>query len=428
MEHFWIKGTAGKNCSICTLSVGSSTHMSGFKCFWCSKEVCSFTCLKKSSNIEYICDLGQLSSLIIPPCKLEIEKLDDIRTWKLKYIDNSPVIVFVNPKSGGQMGKAVMQVMRKLLNPNQVFDLSKGPRQGLQLIIDNPSIDWRIIGCGGDGTFAWILSDLDKLLPQNNIPLGILPLGTGNDMARTLGWGGGLHSTSSINSLMKRVTEKSIELSLDRWVIHMKSNGKEPETKIVNNYFSVGLDAKVAQSFHETRNKNPDMFKSQTLNKMWYVKFGTDAFMGDGCFGLEKDIHLIVDDIQIPLMPLEAVVIVNLPSCYGGVFLWQKEKDIQENKFTPLSISDERVEVVGIKNSVHLGQICIGAAYPIFLAQGKKVNITLHKPLHVQIDGEPWIHEAGTIDFQFYRKSKVLALKKDMHSSLQSSQSEINNE
>jgi len=177
----------------------------------------------------------------------------------------------------------------------------------------------------------------------------------------------------------------------------------------------------VAQSFHEYRNKNPQLFKSQTVNKMWYFKFGTEAVI-DGCPSLENDIILQVDNKEVSFpIPLEAVVVVNLPSCYGGVFLWQTEQDIEE-PFSPLSISDEMVEVVGIKNSVHLGQICVGASSPIFLAQGKKVTISLKKDLHVQIDGEPWLQQPCTINFEFYRKSKVLAVESEMHSSLQNSQ------
>lgn len=37
-----------------------------------------------------------------------------------------PLLVFVNPKSGGMKGRELLYSFRKLLNPHQVFDISNG--------------------------------------------------------------------------------------------------------------------------------------------------------------------------------------------------------------------------------------------------------------------------------------------------------------
>lgn len=68
----------------------------------------------------------------------------------------------------------------------------------------------------------------------------------------------------------------------------------------MNNYFSIGVDAKIALQFHETRNENPHMFSNQMVNKMWYAKFGTDNMMG-GCPGLGCHVNLVVSD-QLSLL------------------------------------------------------------------------------------------------------------------------------
>lgn len=82
------------------------------------------------------------------------------------------------------------RVFRNLLNPAQVFDLSQGgPSPGLRLLKEASS--FRALACGGDGTVGWVLQEADKLGIQQ-MQLGVLPLGTGNDLGQVLGWGASL--------------------------------------------------------------------------------------------------------------------------------------------------------------------------------------------------------------------------------------------
>ena len=48
-----------------------------------------------------------------------------------------------------------------------------------------------VIVCGGDGTVSWVLNKLSNyVIKMSELIFGILPIGTGNDMCRSLGWKG----------------------------------------------------------------------------------------------------------------------------------------------------------------------------------------------------------------------------------------------
>jgi diacylglycerol kinase (ATP) len=106
--------------------------------------------------------------------------------------DATPLLCFVNPKSGSNQGTKLMAQLRKILNPRQVFNLLEpkpdgdgviGPNKGLLLFKDCPRL--RVLVAGGDGTVGWVLDVIDKLgLADRQIPVCFLPLGTGNDLSR----------------------------------------------------------------------------------------------------------------------------------------------------------------------------------------------------------------------------------------------------
>lgn len=61
---------------------------------------------------------------------------------------------------------------------------------------------------GGDGTVLWVVSLVGRQgIDLNKITFGIIPIGTGNDFSRCLGWGGSPinFSAGKVNQLKTRL-------------------------------------------------------------------------------------------------------------------------------------------------------------------------------------------------------------------------------
>ncbi|KAL3888417.1 hypothetical protein ACJMK2_000785 [Sinanodonta woodiana] len=333
------------------------------------------------------------------------------------YENVTPLLVFVNVKSGGCQGLNLITSFRKLLNPHQVFNLEiGGPLPGLYVFRNLPY--YKILACGGDGTVGWVLSCLDNVGQDavcQSPPLSILPLGTGNDLARVLRWGPGYTGGEDPLNILRDVIDAD-EIKLDRWTVIFHPNEKEQdETKmaiandtnsantnedtttifVMNNYFGIGLDADISLDFHQAREEKPDKFNSRLHNKKVYVQMGLRKMVNKHtCKDLHRCIRMEVDGKLLDLPPVEGIIILNILSWGSGANPWGPEK---EDQFSKPTHYDGMLEIVGVTGVVHMAQIHSGLRTGIRIAQGGHLRITLLTDLPVQVDGEPWTQPAGQV-------------------------------
>ncbi|KRX09440.1 ATP-NAD kinase-like domain [Pseudocohnilembus persalinus] len=439
--HQFIEGNLPFNsiCSVCDMICSSMYELKGEKCIWCQRCVHN-ECKKKLSEN---CDMGSLKNIVIRPNQVKYHKVEtspvksrpyknvgnseDTETelditrkqgWTFKQQPNQkPIVVIINKKSGGQLGEAFMAQFYRHLNPIQVIDLLK---EGLdRLLIFKDIHNLKILVCGGDGTVASVANFMKDLsIPkwsEKNPPIAILPIGTGNDLGRALGWGGGGQTEDMVPYILQQV-ENGQNVLHDRWQIKFENDQKKPETTMYN-YFSLGLDARVCYGFHDLREKHPYLFKSRIGNKFIYTHIGTVDLLQQKTAGfaqnkpsLDKYTELVVDGKKIELPEVENLAFVNISSWAGGAQnLWYNEQQIKtlnnKNIYKPQSFSDGVIEVLGVTSIFHLGQVQVNLQSPIRICQGKKIEITLKDNQHMQIDGEPFLIKPQKIVLQ--RKDQV---------------------
>ena len=333
-----------------------------------------------------------------------------------------PLLVFVNSRSGGQMGNYLLEELRSNLNPLQVVDLhTTGPKAALKLFANVPNV--RVLVAGGDGTVAWILQTIDELDMAKKPPVGILPLGTGNDLARVLGWGGG-YSNELISELLVQIQEAHPAL-LDRWQVDITPNesiatpnklasaaghtaptqSRERKKEIVfQNYLGIGVDAQAALRFHQTRNSRPQLFFSAMTNKLLYGVFGAKDFLEHSCAGLHKNIRIYADGVRQTIPPeAEGIILLNINSFAGGVRMWERD-----GSYGMSSMQDGMVDIVVVHGALHLGQLNMGVDKPVRICQAREVRVVVDRKLPMHVDGEPWEQSACTIDISLKNKATML--------------------
>uniref|UniRef100_A0A669BZF5 Diacylglycerol kinase n=1 Tax=Oreochromis niloticus TaxID=8128 RepID=A0A669BZF5_ORENI len=421
LRHHWVhrRRQEGK-CRQCGKSFQQkffhSKEIIAISCSWCKQAFHNKVTCFMLHQIEEPCSLGAHAGVIVPPSWIiKVRKpqnsarrkkrtsfkrrtskkgLDESkwRPFMLKPLPSplmKPILVFVNPKSGGNQGAKVLQMFMWILNPRQVFDLSQGGlREALELYRKVPNL--RILACGGDGTVGWILSALDELQMNPQPPVAVLPLGTGNDLARTLNWGGG-YTDEPVSKVLCHVEDGSV-VQLDRWNLLVEKSSAQPEEgtqklplNVFNNYFSLGFDAHVTLEFHESREANPEKFNSRFRNKMFYAGVSVpDDFLSflfpclSQCDGTDLT-------PKIQELKFQCIVFLNIPRYCAGTMPWGNTGDHRD--FEPQRHDDGCIEVIGF-TMASLAALQVGG-HGERLHQCREVVLTTYKTVPVQVDGEP---------------------------------------
>ncbi len=92
----------------------------------------------------------------------------------------------------------------------------------------------------------------------------------------------------------------------------MLCSGDYEEKSVMNNYFGVGLDAKIQLEFNTKRDEHPEKCRSRTKNKMWYGVIGSKELLQRTYRNLEQRIKLECDGHKIPLPNLQGIVVLNI--------------------------------------------------------------------------------------------------------------------
>uniref|UniRef100_A0A803V6V5 Diacylglycerol kinase n=1 Tax=Ficedula albicollis TaxID=59894 RepID=A0A803V6V5_FICAL len=167
MPHQWLEGNlpVSAKCTVCDKTCGSVLRLQDWRCLWC-KAMVHTACKELLPNK---CPLGLCKVSVIPPTALN--SIDSDGFWKATCPPSctSPLLVFVNSKSGDNQGVKFLRRFKQLLNPAQC-------------------------------------------------QLGVLPLGTGNDLARVLGWGSACDDDTQLPQILEKLERASTKM-LDRWSI-----------------------------------------------------------------------------------------------------------------------------------------------------------------------------------------------------------------
>nr|CAB3488388.1 unnamed protein product [Digitaria exilis] len=291
---------------------------------------------------------------------------------------------------------------------------------------------------GGDGTASWLLGVVSDLRLSHPPPVATVPLGTGNNLPFSFGWGKKNPATdkAAVKSFLGQKTKHSIKLIFFCFSWHIIMRMRIPQegpcdpiapldlphslhafhrvssSDSLNvegyhtfrggfwNYFSMGMDAQVSYEFHSERKRNPEKFKNQLTNQSTYAKLG----LKQGWFAASLTHPSSKYSEHCPTCKgedhektsIRSIICLNLPSFSGGLNPWgtPSMRKVQDRDLTAPFVDDGLIEVVGFRDAWHGLVLLAPNGHGTRLAQAHRIRFEFHKGTtehtFMRIDGEPW--------------------------------------
>lgn len=280
-------------------------------------------------------------------------------------------MVLVNDRSGGQAGIAVAEALRARLGPEAVHTIAVcSPDEVARRCLD---LGRQPLAAGGDGTVVALIEAVRAEARRRGVaapPVAVLPLGTGNDLATTVGWPAGTGHEGRIDWCLN-------ELRRRRWAWIDRFTLTGPGFhRAWYNYCSWGCDARVARHFHAMRRDQGWMFRSRVVNKAYY-----------GIMGLvNHGEHLPLRDCSLGPVPAwaRALVLTNVPYYAGGGRLCPRVR-----------ADDGRCDAFALGSGLLMGLGIRGLRQARRLGAVAGCSLGITRPLPMQLDGEPLAARPG---------------------------------
>ncbi|KPI87095.1 diacylglycerol kinase-like protein [Leptomonas seymouri] len=336
----------------------------------------------------------------------------------------------VNLRSGGQRtAEYVLHRLRDRLGEEQVLVLfttgdTQRDDEELERFLRDKSPKFVIVA-GGDGTISFVMDAVKKLqskrlLADDRGIIAPFPLGTGNDLSFTLGFGSGFARWFVLGGVRFRRLLRSYETAtvtkVDRWSLKVSKTAAQrlplraEHSHILNNYFSVGFDAAVANRLNRFRKKHPHLFITRPVVKLWYAVFAAMGLFTEKKIGATTSLTIDGQKVAVP-RSAKAVAVCNMLTYAGGSVAWNGSA---HDRYAKPSVCDGKVEVVCFYGIWHLALVRLGWCYGKKLGQGNQVS--METACHsFQFDGEEVSHlddavGPATIHIARYASSECLTV------------------